>query len=165
MEPEIVSEDWDWEVRRVAAVFGAKDKPKMSIGGPFVSADACFGPNEDYLEWKFIRPIGSVLIPYWIYLKVAQKSDDGVNWADKDDWPSYSQINYFQSRGVWYREAFGEFQDKMSHSLVRGLYCLGFEDSVINIVNYPLTSHEKLELRLSLPREFWPQKWLDEETE
>jgi hypothetical protein len=28
-----------------------------------------------------------------------------------------------------------------------------------------LTDEEKLELRLSTPREFWPKTWLDEEKE
>jgi hypothetical protein len=32
-------------------------------------------------------------------------------------------------------------------------------------LNYVFTAHEKLELRLSLPREFWPKKWLDKANE
>ncbi len=48
--------------------------------------------------------------------------------------------------------------------MARGLYCLGTDDSEALEQFYPAFSfHEKLELRLSLPREFWPQTWLDEE--
>jgi hypothetical protein len=38
---------------------------------------------------------------------------------------------------------------------------LNFEDESVLSQLPPLTAHEKLELRLSLPREFWPQKWAD----
>ncbi len=47
--------------------------------------------------------------------------------------------------------------------MARGLYRLGLEDEVALSQLPPLTAHEKLELRLSMPREFWPQKWLDGE--
>ena len=46
--------------------------------------------------------------------------------------------------------------------MARGLYCLGFEDEAILSQLPPLTNHEKLELRLSMPREFWPKTWQDE---
>ncbi|BCM91852.1 hypothetical protein IAD21_03729 [Abditibacteriota bacterium] len=52
-----------------------------------------------------------------------------------------------------------------SELMARGLYCLGFEDETILSQLSPLSAHEKMELRLSFPREFWPQKWLDEEGE
>ncbi|RYX80819.1 hypothetical protein EON83_26855 [bacterium] len=48
--------------------------------------------------------------------------------------------------------------------MARGLYRLGFDDEAI-FSQLPLTAHEKLELRLSTPRELWPQVWLDEESE
>jgi hypothetical protein len=49
--------------------------------------------------------------------------------------------------------------------MARGFYCLGIEDEATWRQLLPLSAHEKLELRLSMPREFWPQKWLDEEGE
>lgn len=51
--------------------------------------------------------------------------------------------------------------------MARGLYRLEFEakEKVEDVLSQlpELTAHEKLELRPSFPREFWPQKWLDEE--
>ncbi|RYZ80870.1 MAG: hypothetical protein EOP04_25050 [Proteobacteria bacterium] len=48
--------------------------------------------------------------------------------------------------------------------MARALYRLGVEDEAeLTKLEWPLSAHEKSELRLSLPREFWPQKWLDEE--
>jgi len=49
--------------------------------------------------------------------------------------------------------------------MVRGLYRLGVQDDVLALLSYHLSAHEKLELRLSMPREFWPQKWVDELTD
>ena len=49
--------------------------------------------------------------------------------------------------------------------MARGLYRLGFEDEGVLSQLPPLSAHEKLEVRLSMPREFWPQKWRDEEGE
>lgn len=49
--------------------------------------------------------------------------------------------------------------------MARGLYRLGFEDPAILAQLPPLSAHEKLELRLSMPREFWPKTWLEEETD
>jgi hypothetical protein len=46
--------------------------------------------------------------------------------------------------------------------LARGLYRLGLDEDVLSQLP-PLSADEKMELRLSMPREFWPQKWLDEE--
>lgn len=56
--------------------------------------------------------------------------------------------------------------DKPVHPLhermSRALYCLGFDNETISSQLPHLSAHEKLELRLGLPREFWPQKWLRE---
>ena len=49
-------------------------------------------------------------------------------------------------------------------SLLRGLYRLGFEDEdALGELNASFSAHEKMELRLNFPREFWPKRWLDEE--
>lgn len=57
---------------------------------------------------------------------------------------------------------------KSSHGekrIARALYRLGVEDQSV-LSQFPqLSAHEKLELRFSLPREFWPKTWLDEENE
>ncbi|RYX82720.1 hypothetical protein EON83_18045 [bacterium] len=49
------------------------------------------------------------------------------------------------------------------HLIARAFYRLGFEDEIIFSTLPELSTHEKLELRLSMPREFWPQKWLEGE--
>ncbi|BCM88420.1 hypothetical protein IAD21_00251 [Abditibacteriota bacterium] len=52
-----------------------------------------------------------------------------------------------------------EFHDLFA----RVLYRLGFEEESVLSQLPTLSMHEKLELRLSMPREFWPKQWLDEE--
>ncbi len=47
--------------------------------------------------------------------------------------------------------------------MARGLYRLGFDEPAILAQLPQLSAHEKLELRLSMPREFWPQRWLEAE--
>lgn len=53
--------------------------------------------------------------------------------------------------------------DPSNALMSRGLYCLGFENPAIMSQLSPLSAHEKLELRLSMPREFWPPQWWAEE--
>lgn len=65
---------------------------------------------------------------------------------------------------AYFLPAFGMRSGDNDKLLARGLYRLGFEDEdVLAKLNHPLSSHEKMELRLSLPREFWPKMWLAEE--
>ena len=48
--------------------------------------------------------------------------------------------------------------------MARGIHRLGIEEEYVwGQLNVIFTAHEKMELRLSMPREFWPQKWMDEE--
>lgn len=51
----------------------------------------------------------------------------------------------------------------LHHIMARGLYRLGVTNEEIICQLPPLSAREKLGLRLSMPREFWPQKWIDEE--
>jgi hypothetical protein len=51
----------------------------------------------------------------------------------------------------------------LAPEMARVLFKLGHDTSFIEEHFDTLSAHEKLELRLSMPREFWPQKWLDEE--
>ena len=60
--------------------------------------------------------------------------------------------------------AFDYRLSRHGHLLARALYRLGFSDEEVWIRMPVLSEHEKMELRLSLPREFWPQTWLEEET-
>ncbi len=45
---------------------------------------------------------------------------------------------------------------QLHERMARGLYRLGIDDEdIVTQFNYSLSAHEKLELRLSLSREFW----------
>ena len=54
---------------------------------------------------------------------------------------------------------------RLSCEMARVLFKLVYDVTLIENRFAILSAHEKLELRLSVPREFWPQKWLDEEPE
>ncbi|RYF51008.1 MAG: hypothetical protein EOO38_04295 [Cytophagaceae bacterium] len=51
----------------------------------------------------------------------------------------------------------------LAPEMARVLFKLGHDLSFIEEHFDTLSAHEQMELRLSMPREFWPQKWLDEE--
>ncbi len=52
----------------------------------------------------------------------------------------------------------------LKQGMACGLYRLGIEDEeALSELNSTLSAHEKLELRLSMPREFWPKTWPNEE--
>ncbi|RYX80177.1 hypothetical protein EON83_29760 [bacterium] len=71
-------------------------------------------------------------------------------------------VTYNYHKGEW---VYWSYYEPYSEIMAQGLYRLGFEDEAVLSELPQLSNHEKLELRLSLPREFWPQKWLDEEVE
>lgn len=49
-------------------------------------------------------------------------------------------------------------------ALHRALYKLGYEgQSIDQALGCSLSNHEKMEIRLGFPREFWPKTWLGEE--
>ncbi len=65
---------------------------------------------------------------------------------------------------VWLNGMVIPADDALFNTLMaRGLYRLGIEDEAILSQLSPLSVHEKLELRHSMPREFWPKTCLDEE--
>ncbi len=70
-----------------------------------------------------------------------------------------SYCGVYLSSGQWEWEPGREGHEQIA----RGLYRLGFEDEgVLSQLDSPLTGHDKIELRLSMPREFWPPKWIEE---
>lgn len=74
------------------------------------------------------------------------------------------ELVFVESKGWRFENyAMGEVDPVYSQMMARGLYRLGFEDQSVWSQLPFLCAHEKLELRLSLPREFWPKPWLDEE--
>lgn len=142
MESEVLGEKVEWEARRVAAAFGLgewnEDVWYMH------SHDSLFSGTRGELEvsWR-ISPQAVA-----VHLRVGhgQFEDCIVTWREFAWKLTASRLH----------QSYNEF-------MVRGLYCLGIEDEeVFSELNPSLSFHEKLELRLSLPREFWPAKWLDE---
>jgi hypothetical protein len=72
--------------------------------------------------------------------------------------PNYERtVSYFLNLPNCKPDPNGTTDDFMA----KGLFLLGFDDEILNELP-ELTAHEKIELRLSFPREFWPKKWLDE---
>ncbi|RYX80737.1 hypothetical protein EON83_27290 [bacterium] len=147
MESEDVRAKYEWEARRVAAAFGMEDYQKLPQyqGVYFVF---CGGVevwwNIDWISSDSTATISNVTIG-----------------ADKDPGCQITDFGF-----GW---EFFQFQNSPPHyrgMMAKALYCLGIEnETVLHKLNAPLTLHEKLELRLSLPREFWPQKWFDEDGE
>ncbi len=66
-------------------------------------------------------------------------------------------------QGQWEFTVNEEIPLSVAQLAARGFYRLGLSNGDESSQLPPLSSHEKLELRLSMPREFWPQKWIDEE--
>jgi len=133
-----------WEARRVAAAFGleawGRDVWFMHSTATLFSG----AQGEVEISWR-INPQGTA-----IHLSVGS--------GDQNDC-------IVTLRETTWKVAAQRFQKDYAEVMARGLYCLGVEDEgVIAQLDSPLTAHEKLELRLSMPRELWPKTWLDEVT-
>lgn len=145
MEPEDLSERIEWQTRRVAAAFGVKEWGQVT-------------EEVEHGVTAFTGLIGEQKVTWAIMDRTGLYAGVGVTNFDSDD----SYVSVVQNNeGAWYT---GLSSNRHNELMVRGLYRLGFEDEgVLAELNHPLTAHEKLELRFSLPREFWPQRWRDEE--
>ncbi|BCM89382.1 hypothetical protein IAD21_01228 [Abditibacteriota bacterium] len=144
MEFEVLSEEIEREARRLVAAFGIADwKPMPTLFASWV-VHFEIKIKETFIEWAFLTA-GSHLS----FLYVGQRKDEyeGCYLRRSED-------------GDWLYRPDRHYNELMA----RGLYRFGFEDEAVLAVLPTLSMHEKLEARLSLPREFWPQKWLDEET-
>ena len=151
-QTKLWQEKRDCEMRRVAAAFGVKE-PKIHailVGwygeGVVSEFDVHWISNEN---WGKLLECDLKLHRVSIELKCLDGSVVDNTWIDYN---KYTQRLEITTAGILTCEL-----------MKRGLYCLGFEDEeVFTQLNCSLTAHERLELRLSLPHEFWPQKWLDE---
>jgi hypothetical protein len=127
----------EWEVRRIAAAFGVGEFQSREEDWLITSVGKA---DTTQILWSIDARINA-----FFYIEVGENGcevDSHTTWPQGDEqWRFYPQP---------------EFHELMA----RGLYCLGFEDEgVLAKLNYPLTAHEKLELRLAMPREFWPKMW------
>ena len=148
--------DVEWQARRVAAAFGVKE---WRVEGRTVVQDDENGRRlwekrvwdfdsvvpDDRVSWCLDATSGELC---WIEIGVPNAICCSI-------WRAYMS----QTRDKW---KWGFSPEPRYHELMaRGLYCLGFDDpSVLAKLGYPLTGHEQIELRLSIPPQFWPQKWL-----
>ena len=142
MEFEDLNQQIEREARRVAAAFGIesfeiRDEEVVAYVGLSSATQVC---------WNIDSRTNS-----FFYIEVGERGCE-VNFA-----PNWSKPNAPEEWRFYPNPAFHEV-------MARGLYRLGFEDEgVLAELNHPLSAHEKLELRLSMPRELWPKTWLDEE--
>lgn len=173
MESQDVSEEADWEANRVAAALGINLSEQIEREAQRVAA--AFGVDKwevtwCYEWWEFIGVgYGQELVRWtieissacWIGSEVGPKE---VEVSDRELWQHHRSscqiVRDSDEPDVWECNPLMPFNKLMA----RAFYRLGFEnEDVLAQLNYPLTAHEKLELRLSIPREFWPKTWIDEE--
>lgn len=130
-----------WEAHRVATAFGVE---KWGEDVWFMHTDASlFSGTKGELEvvWR-INPEG-----YACHFRVGNGGihDCTVTWREM----------------AWSSKTYGSHPE-YNALMARGLYCLGIDaPSVVAKLNSPLSAHEQIELRLSMPREFWPPSWLE----
>lgn len=142
MESRILSEQF--APVRVAAAFGASGWRKSSW--PYAKA-------EQY-EGKVLIGEEQVALHVWFDGSESLFFEIGAG-----EWST--QVHYWPGSSLREWTAMGDtpdFNDHMAHSLFR----LGFEDEALFAQLPDLSLHDKLELRLSFAREFWPPKWLEE---
>ncbi len=136
MEAEEVREKIEWEARRIATAFEVETLTK----GMFSYRGFSHGI---LVTWRLGLQTGDLL-------RLTLYSDT-----------LYCELfrELPHQDGQW---MYRSYTPKLNELMVRGLYRLGFEDENVLAQLTTFTAHEKLELRLSMPRELWPQKWLDE---
>lgn len=135
MEFEDGSQQIEWEARRVAIAFVVEEWECFCVDSTW----HCIGKaGTKRIEWQFCgEPLRLTS------LAISQKGRRRT-------------LAYFLPH-------FGMRSGDNDTLLARGLYCLGVQAQEIP-QHFPVPSaHEKLELRLAMPREFWPKEWLDEE--
>lgn len=138
MEIEDVSEEVKWEAQRITAAFDLQEWEITAVSGNEVLFAAY--TEDRLLEWCL----------------------DGLNICalavgDRHNLSSFD-INPSSGYGPLTFES-----SEYDSLLARGLYRLGFEAPSLISELPELSAHQKLELRLSMPREFWPKTWIDGE--
>ncbi len=140
MEFEPLNENLEWEMRRIAAAFGM---PNCESGMQMVhnNGHIFFFKSELSLE---VHSHDYVIDT----LQVGRRQGEYCEVWRNDDTNDWCIV--------------GEPQN-MCNLMARALYCLGFEDEeVFAELKCSLSAHDKMEFRLSMPHDFWPQKWQDE---
>lgn len=142
-----VSERIEWEAKRIAAAFGVEDF--TALRGHATLTNFYASEGEVSLWWSLDSRREQKMLRVLDIKRGNQRCQVSVTnilgrLGETDKWVLFDQ---------------GVFREEMA----RWLYRLGFEDESILSRLPALSMHEKMELRLSMPRKLWPQKWLDEE--
>lgn len=137
MEFKNLNEEVRSEAGRVKAAFGVKKWKRID---PRINGEKMEGFDADNNRIEFYYLEGSDK-PRLI--SVGKDQDTNSTWDEED---GQVRTHFHESDAV----------------LARGLYRLGLDEDVLSQLP-PLSADERAELRHSMPREFWPQKWLDEE--
>lgn len=160
---DLAKQAW-WEARRIAAAFELQDWV-LHIAEPenYMYSDVL--ANSFHLK-GYTRCFKRVWAP--------------LSWSDEPLWDieicrgDPKEYNIVRCSFV-YREGkpsvkwgFMEIEDPDPTSscwlLACALFRLGlYDEDTCSELGATFSFHDELELRLSMPREFWPQKWLDEE--
>ncbi len=172
MELEDVSEKVQKEARRVATVTGASEfrltRYEYAHVSPFkhVSYSATHARyrgmwGETKIGWTIVAEGDSPRDTHRVVLQDLQIGDCLVY---------RKAIDSTQPELVWGPWAL--FESSICNPTIilkehmgRTLYLLGInmeDEEWLAPLNVNLSAHEKLELRLALPREFWPQKWRED---
>lgn len=162
MEFENVSEDIEWEARRHAVAFGLSD----------CDAVGC-DDEEGGQRLSFQVKTEGLWIECWFELDDEQNvwglliDDYGGGPFMEDD--MFARLMSFDDEVVCESHlplSKKNKGDEVVSRLLKAVYLLGHPISAFESkLGLTLSHHEKLELRLSMPREFWPKTWRDEDGE
>lgn len=149
-----------WEARRVAEAFGIKDWSSVPVVGSatrFGFTGECGGiDGEDGSRQE--EAGGQVGVALLWMVAPGVRVDYlclGDSLADQE-----CSLLYDRTLDRWKLCS----QLRHAHLLACGLYCLGIvADTLAVEFDLELSLEQKEQLRLTLPREFWPKAWLEEE--
>ncbi len=147
MEFDFLIDQLEWEVWRIASAFEMDEAPVLVH---LTEANQTFkGSGNGFrlvLDFSLIAPYKGL----W-HLELSEGPKRYIELTRESGiTPPIWTLNY-------------EFPYRARALMVRALYRLGFEDESILNQLPALSAHEKMELRLSMPHEFWPQKWIEKE--
>lgn len=151
-----VNEEVEREVQRIAVAFEMEQSPvlvsrteateRWEVSGGGLKLEVDLGHSGLFKDqYKGVWQI-ELTDGYRKYINLERDPDVSPLWfLLKSDWLEYNADSLIPAL------------------MARALYRLGFEDGgVLRQLNSPLSNHEKMELRLSMPREFWPRQWVEE---
>lgn len=138
MEFEDVEKEVEWEARRVAAAFQVEQWWLI--------------PDSDT---HYQGQTGAIWTTWGIDMNMFKVKYIDIWNADDCD-----TLVLLKPDGSW---EIDRLESTTGSLMSRGLYRLGVSDETLYSQLPPLNTHEQLELRLSMPREFWPQMWIEEE--